>query len=390
MSMDRAILHADMDAFFASVEQLDFPFLRNKPVLVGGDGPRGVVAAASYEARVFGCHSALPMVIAKRRCPHAVVMPVRSNRYHQLSKQVFTIFESFTPILQPLSIDEAFLDVTGSKRLHGCAKTIAQKIKHKIFNELHLTVSVGVGPNMFLAKLASGLEKPDGLTVMDPEDIQQRLAPLPVNRLWGVGPATGQKLARLGVQTFGQLQAMSVKVLESHFGIQGRRMAQLANGIDHRSVIPDRRAKSLSQEHTFAKDVEHPEAVRAVLLDQVETVGRRLRRAGLCAQRITLKIRYGQFQTITRSSKLNESTDSFESLWLVAVNLFDHWQRSSYQPVRLIGFGTAGLTHAGDQMGLFTQASDNRRDNLDQVTDQIQAKYGSKSIGRGLGVLRGK
>lgn len=379
-----------MDAFFASVEQLDQPNLRGKPVLVGGDGPRAVVAAASYESRVFGCHSALPMAIAKRRCPQAVVTPVRGDRYRQVSKQVFAIFELFTPLVQPLSIDEAFLDVTGSQRLYGHGEAIAQKIKRRIVDELHLTVSVGVAPNMFLAKLASGLQKPDGLTIFAPDQVQQQLAPLRVDRLWGVGPATEQKLARLGVQTFGQLQRMSVEVLESHFGSHGRKMAELSRGKDARRVTPDRRAKSLSQEHTFGQDVDQHEIVRGVLLDQVEGVGRRLRRAGLHTRRVTLKIRFGQFQTVTRSFTLSESSDRSERLWEVAAKLFDSWQRTEFQPVRLIGFGATGLTPAQDQLGLFSQALDQREEGLDQVTDQIQTKFGKGAIGRGLGVLRRK
>jgi DNA polymerase-4 len=378
----RTILHVDMDAFFASVEQLDHPELRGKPVLVGGEGRRGVVAAASYEARAFGCHSAQPMTVARRNCPHAVVVPPRGRRYREVSQRVFEILESFTPLVEPLSVDEAFLDVTGSHRLHGSPRQIAESIKRRIHGELGVTASVGVAPNKFLAKLASDLDKPDGLTVVEPDRVEQTLDRLPVSRMWGVGPATERKLRDLGVATFGDLRRYPPEPLESCLGVHARRMAELARGVDHREVVPDHTAKSISQEQTFAFNLEEPEAVRAVLLGQVEQVGRRLRRHGFRAGTVTIKIRYGEFETITRSRSFDEATDRTDRLWRAGAALFAEWARS-FRPVRLIGFGAGHLTRAGEQLQLFTAQTDRRRRDLDRVTDSIREKYGKAAIGRG-------
>jgi DNA polymerase-4 len=382
MPDDRAILHVDMDAFFASIEQLDRPELRGKPVLVGGEGRRGVVAAASYEARAFGCHSAQPMVVAKRHCPQAIVVPPHGGRYREVSQRVFEILESFTPLVEPLSIDEAFLDVTGSIRLHGTPRRIAEAIKRRIHGELGVTASVGVAPNKFLAKLASDLDKPDGLTVIEPDRVVETLEGLPISRMWGVGPATERKLRDLGVTTFGDLRRYPPEVLESRLGVHARRMAELARGIDHREVVPDHKAKSISQEQTFAFDLQEPGAVRDVLLGQVEEVGRRLRRHGYRAGTVTVKIRYGEFETITRSRSFDEATDSTDRLWRAAEALFDDWART-FRPVRLIGFGASHLTTAGEQLGLFTEPTDRRRRALDRATDSILAKFGKTAIRRG-------
>ena len=269
----RAILHVDMDAFFASVEQFDRPELQGKPVLVGGDGPRGVVAAASYEARAYGCHSAQPMVIALRDCPDAVVMPPRGRRYREVSEQVFAVLESFTPLVQPLSIDEAFLDVTGSRRLYGSPRQIAASIRQRIVEQVGVTASVGVAPNKFLAKLASDMNKPDGLTVIDPQRVEQTLAGLPIGRMWGVGPATEKKLADLGITTFGDLQRYPAAVLAGVLGTHAGRMVALSRGEDDREVVSDSGARSISQEQTFACDLADAESVRDVLLAQCEQVG---------------------------------------------------------------------------------------------------------------------
>jgi DNA polymerase-4 len=378
----RAILHVDMDAFFASIEQLDHPDLRGKPVLVGGEGRRGVVAAASYEARAFGCHSAQPMAVARRGCPQAIVVPPRGRRYREVSQGVFEILESFTPLVEPLSIDEAFLDVTGALRLHGPPRRIAEAIKGRIRDELGLSASVGVAPNKFLAKLASDLDKPGGLTVIEPDRVEQTLAALPVSRMWGVGPATERKLGDLGVTTFGDLRRYPLEALESCFGIHARRMVELARGEDHREVIPDHKAKSISQEQTFAFDLESPDAVRGVLRGQVEQVGRRLRRHGYRAGTVTIKIRYGEFETVTRSRSLGEATDRTDLLGRAGGALFDEWARA-FRPVRLIGFGASRLTTTGEQLRLFTAQTDQRRRDLDQATDSIQAKFGSAAIRRG-------
>ncbi len=374
-----------MDAFFASIEQLDEPELRGKPVLVGGDGPRGVVAAASYEARAYGCHSAQPMGIAKRACPGAVVVPGRGWRYREVADQVFEILESYTPVVEPLSIDEAFLDVTGSTTLCGPPRQIARSIKDRILREIGVTASVGVAPNKFLAKLASDMNKPDGLTVIEPDRIQQTLVGLPISRMWGVGPATEKKLRDLGITTFGDLQQYPPDVLETLLGAHARRMAALSRGEDQREVVPDGRAKNISQEQTFALDLQDAQAVRDVLLGQVEQVGNRLRRHGFRAGTVTVKIRYGDFETITRSQSFTESTDRSDRLWAAGRRLFDRWAMSSFQPVRLIGFGASHLSTQGEQLHLFTAEVDERRRCLDRVTDSIQQRYGRTAIHRGRG-----
>ncbi|MHC4949176.1 MAG: DNA polymerase IV, partial [Planctomycetota bacterium] len=250
----RAILHVDMDAFFAAVEQLDRPELRGRPLLVGGDGPRGVVAAASYEARRFGCHSAQPTAVARRLCPGAVVVRPRGRRYREVSDAVFEILRRFTPVVEPLSIDEAFLDVTGSRRLHGPPARIAAAIRAAIRAEQGLTASVGVAPNKFLAKVASDLDKPDGLVVVPADDVEGFLRDLPVERLWGVGPATATRLRSLGVATFGDVRALPVQTLEARLGSWGRRLHALARGEDERPVEVTRGARSISHERTFPRD----------------------------------------------------------------------------------------------------------------------------------------
>jgi DNA polymerase-4 len=242
---DRAILHVDMDAFFASVEQLDDPSLRGKPVLVGYDGPRGVVAAASYESRVFGCRSAQPMSVAKRLCPHAIVVPVHFERYRAVSNDVFEIFGSFTSQIEPLSIDEAFLDVTGSQRLLGSAETMARSLKQRIRNETGLTASVGVSHNKFLAKIASDLNKPDGLAVIGPADVDRILPPMPVGRIWGIGPKTAARLEGLGIKTIADLRRTPLEVLRLRIGDEADRYHHLALGQDDRPVVPDRDAKRI-------------------------------------------------------------------------------------------------------------------------------------------------
>src|SRR3954447_21988829 len=248
MAETRAILHVDMDAFFASVEQLDDPALRGRPVLVGHDGPRGVVAAASYESRVLGCRSAQPIGMAKRLCPHAVIVPARFSRYREVSAAVFRLFHAVTPQIEPLSIDEAFLDVTGSLRLLGPPEQIAADLKARIKTETGLTASVGVAPNKFLAKLASDMDKPDGLTVVRPEDVDRLLVPMPVGRIFGIGPKTAERLAGIGVKTIGDLRNVSDEALRQRVGGEADRYRQLAFGLDDRPVVTDDAAKSIGQE----------------------------------------------------------------------------------------------------------------------------------------------
>ncbi|MDB5289028.1 MAG: dinB [Phycisphaerales bacterium] len=386
MQAPRTIFHVDMDAFFASVEQLDDPSLRGKPVLVGYDGPRGVVAAASYEARVFDCHSAQPMAVAKRRCPHAVIVPVRFERYREVSRRMFEIFDEFSPVVEPLSVDEAFLDLTGGEKLQGEAEAVARRLKSRVFEELGLTASIGVAPNKFLAKLASDLRKPDGLVVVRAEDIDALLPPMPVTKLWGVGPATAERLRLVGVRTIGDLRKHSAEVLDKLVGGDAERLLRLAHGIDDRPVVCDREAKSIGQEQTFGVDVDAPDEVRRVLFEQVEQVGRRLRKHALSARTVSLKIRYGDFETISRSTTLKDATASTAELWTAACALFDAWAAHSFRPVRLIGVSAAQLSSQGAQMSLFADPADEKQKRLDAVADRITAKYGSSAIRRGRGL----
>ena len=384
MGPSRTILHVDMDAFFAAIEQRDRPELRGKPVLVGGTGRRGVVSTASYEARPFGCRSAMPMAVARRLCPQAIVVAPDGRRYHAVSEQLFAILADVTPRVEPLSVDEAFLDMTGCERLWGSAVKVAHDLKARIRRELGLTASVGVAPNMFLAKLASDLEKPDGLTVITDDTIDEILLPLPVERLWGVGPKTAERLHARGVRTIGELRAVSTAELERTLGSSAEHLARLARGLDVRTVVPDSRAKSLSQEQTFGVDIEDAGHVRDVLRAQGEQVGRRLRQSGMKARTVQLKIRYGDFETITRSLTFDRPTDATAQLLEASFTLFDRWARSRFRPVRLIGMGVSGLAGgAEEQLDLFTDPGTKRNARLDQALDAIQDRFGGAAIQRG-------
>ncbi len=370
-----------MDAFFASVEQLDAPELRGKPVLVGHDGPRGVVAAASYESRVYGCRSAQPMMMAKRMCPNAIVVRPRFYRYRELSNHVFEIFQRFTPAVQPLSIDEAFLDVSGCERLFGSAEQIAMEIRRLVRVETGLTASVGVAPNKFLAKLASDMNKPDGLTVLRPDELASVLPPMPISRIWGIGPKTAERLEQMGIRTFGDLSRANEVLLKRAFGEEADRYRRLAIGLDERPVVNDRQAKSIGQEQTFGSDLDNPDDVRAVMLEQTEQVGERLRRHGMKAGAVTVKIRFGDFETITRSRTLPAPSDITADLWQAAKDLFNAWA-VDFRPVRLIGVSAKSLAGEGGQLELFADPGDDRRRRLDQTLDSINGRFGKATIHR--------
>ena len=368
-----------MDAFFASVEQFDHPELRGLPVLVGGSGPRGVVAAASYEAREFGCHSAMPTAVARRLCPQAVIVKGSFARYKELSARVFEILETVTPRVQPISIDEAFVDVTGSVRLLGDPVSIAQSIRASILRETGLTASVGVAPNKFLAKLASDLDKPDGLVVIKPSKIQETLDPLSVGRIWGVGKVGERKLSAMGVRTIRDLRALPREALDARFGSYGERLWRLSRGLDDRPVHTDREAKTISHERTFAENLTDPDDVRTIILDLSEQVARRVRRHGRFARTVSVKIRFGDFETVTRANTLDSPTDRTSVIGAEARALFDTWA-SSFRSVRLIGVGVSHFSESPGQGSLFEQDERARDRAVDRASDEITKRFGAGAI----------
>jgi DNA polymerase-4 len=378
------ILHVDMDAFYASVEERDRPELAGRPVIVGGEpSRRGVVSAANYLARQFGVHSAMPAVTARRKCPHAAFLTPRIDYYAEVSEQIRAVFERYTPLVEPLSLDEAFLDVTGSEHLFGSSAEIGRRIKQEIRAELRLVASVGVAPNKFLAKIASDLRKPDGFVIVAPDEVQAFLDPLPVERLWGVGRVAGQSLHLLGAHTIAQLHRLPLAALRERFGSSGEHLWELAQGRDDRPVVPDHEAKSISHETTFAVDIDDAETLRAWLLELTDQVARRLRRHGLRARTVHLKIRLADFRLVTRSATLPGPTHATGELWTAAIALLDAWLAEARRPVRLLGMGASGLA-AGDQvqMQLFDQPEHVRQSRLDDVTDAIRDRFGAGAIRR--------
>jgi DNA polymerase-4 len=380
------IIHVDMDAFFASVEQFDNPALKGQPVIVGGrPGGRGVVSAASYEARAFGVHSAMPLKTALRLCPQGVFLPVRFARYGEISKHIREIFHRYTPMVEPLSSDEAFLDVKGSEGLFGSAETIGRKIKEEILKETGLTASVGVAPNKFLAKLASDLKKPDGFVVIMPDKIREILDPLPVGRLWGVGKKADLRLQALGYKTIGQIAAANPKALEMAFGPSAIHLWELAQGIDFRVVTPDRLAKSLSADITFSEDIEDEEVLGEKLLDLVEHLGSRLRKKEIKAAVIEVKLRSSDFETRSVSKSLLEPMNETMLLWGEAKALLQKLLKFDLLPARLISVGAVRLVRPGEiQGGLFDTKIIKKQGEIDRTLDAIKEKFGSESIGRGV------
>ena len=368
-----------------SVEQLDNPDLDGKAVIVGGDPKqRGVVSAASYEARKFGVHSAMPMSQAVRLCPDAIVLPVRMKRYTELSQQIHAIFQQFTPQIEPISLDEAFLDVTGSIRLFGSAEKIGRAVKDQIREQLGLVASVGIADNKFLAKLASDLDKPDGFVVIAEKNRQQTLDPLSVSRIWGVGKVTEKALRSKGINTIKQLRETPPEILRSIFGEQISHILRLARGVDNREVESGREAKSISSEQTFATDISDKDILLDVLLNQVEDVAQRLRINMLEAKTITLKLRYEDFRTITRSSTFDHPTNVTKILWQEAEQVFLKWHKKSPGTLRLLGFGVSGLQKAGSgQHELFSEPELEKQKRLDEAFDKIRNKFGHDALRRG-------
>jgi len=387
------ILHVDMDAFYAAIEVLDHPEWRGLPLVVGSPpDQRGVVSTCSYEARRYGIHSAMPSRTAGKLCPHAIFVPPRMERYTEVSARIMTILEESTPLVEPLSLDEAFLDISGVLRIRGDAVTIARELKARIKTRTGLTASVGVAPNKFLAKMASDINKPDGLTVVPATEpgIIKFLAPLPVTKIWGIGKVTGARLEKEGIRVIGQLQALDRRALERLFGKAGAAdIADLARGRDSRPVITHWEEKSISNEHTFAHDEPDIELVRQRLLELAEEVGGRLRKSGKLAGTARIKLRFGDFSTITRQTSFPAAFNSDRELIACALALFE--RERVKRAVRLVGFGVSNLV-APDQAGpaqreLFAELSGGRQagrnKKLDQAVDALRHSFGNDAIKRG-------
>lgn len=381
MAAPRVILHVDMDAFYASVEQRDNPELRDKPVVVGG-GSRGVVAAASYEVRRFGVRSAMPMSEAIRRCPDLVRIAPRMSLYKDVSRQIFDIFRQFTPLVEGLSLDEAFLDVTASRALHGTGTHIAESIKNLVHEETRLTASVGVAANKLVAKIASDLDKPDGLVVVTAENLQATLDPLPVQVIPGIGRQTLSRLHAVDIRTIADLRLAADHDLEPIFGRYTRRTRERAAGIDNRPVISDREEKSISAEETFAADLSDRQQMDRELLALAESTARRLRKSNLQAGTIQVKIRRSDFQTFTRQRSLRPPTNNTDQIFGIARELLTTWlEANSDARIRLLGVGSSNLSPA-EQRDLFAEASDSAESEVDQTLDRIQDRFGTAAVGR--------
>jgi DNA polymerase IV len=386
----RVILHVDMDAFYASVEQLDNPELRGKPVIVGGTSNRGVVAAASYEVRKFGVHSAMPMRQALQLCPHALCVRPRFDRYQAASKVVFGVFHEFTPLVEGLSLDEAFLDVTASQGAFGSGATIAADIKRRIHERTGLTASVGVAPNKLVAKIASDLRKPDGLVVVLPEEVQALLDPLSVGRLFGIGNKTAPHLDRLGIRTLRDLREASEAQLQPVFGRFAARIRARASGIDERAVIADWDEKQISAEETFDVDLTDRKHMHAQLAELADRMSVRLRKQGWLAGSIVVKIRRKDFTTYTRQSTLRPATDETKQLGRVAASLLDEWLREQPRAaIRLLGVGARDLTRA-PQLDLFAVPESQKNQDLDAALDSIRTKFGAAAVGRASSIRNAK
>lgn len=387
------ILHVDMDAFYASVEQRDDPSLRGRPVVVGAAGGRGVVAAASYEARVFGVHSAMPMVRARRLCPDLVIVGGRFERYREVSRAVMAIFRDVTPLIEPLSLDEAFLDVAGSVRLFGEPWVIGEAIRTRVRTELELPCSVGVGPTKSVAKLLSDRAKPDGLLHWRADEVVARLRPLPVEALWGAGPRTVERLEAFGYHTIGQLADADLPTLQRVIGhAAGAHLHALARGEDPRRVHSAEPARSVSAERTFDDDLDDPSELRTHVLRLAEKVGRRLRSSGTAGRTVTLKVRFASFETVTRSATLTAPTDRTRDIVTLALELLDGLRLERVR-VRLLGVGVSKLgdgdgarqlTLGGDDAAtdavLAPTFGDPRWERIDQVADSVADRFGTIGV----------
>ncbi len=385
-----------MDAFYASVEERENPELKGKPLIVGGQPTaRGVVAAANYASRKFGIHSAMPTASAVKKCPHLVIVKPRHDLYSEISSQIRDVFLRYTPVIEPLSLDEAFLDVQGSERLHGDAATIGKLIKRDIKRDLDLVASVGVAPTKFVAKLASDHDKPDGFTIVLPEQVQSFLDPMPVGRIWGVGKVANAKLLKQNIRTVADLKTRSAAFLDELFGQYGEQLWRLAHGIDERKVTTDGEVKSVSQETTFDTDITNYRSIESTAIYLTEGVGYRLRESDMKGKTVTIKIRFDDFKTITRSRSMDLRTNQTNALWEVVKLLFQQELKIKRFSIRLIGVGVSNFsdnlsTPSTVQSDLFDTSpgeavceSEPEEHVLDKLSDEIKHKFGKGSIKRG-------
>ena len=396
--MRRWIMHVDMDAFFASVEQLDHPEYKGHPVIVGGLSSRGVVATASYEARKFGVHSAMPISRAKKLCPQGIFVYPNMARYKEISHVIHNVMEEFTPLIEPLSLDEAFLDVTGITHKFTGPKALGRAIKNRVFEETGLIISAGLAPNKFLAKLASDLDKPDGLVVIPYGKECESLANLPIKRIWGVGPSTERRLKNGGFLLIKDIQALSdEKPLIPYVGNQARRIWELARGIDERPVEPDRQIQSVGNEETYESDVEDPTVIDLELHYFANRVAKRLRKYGLMGNTVSIKVRYNDFKTVSRQKRLDSATDQERIIYDTSVLLWNKLMRERtgtpfvqahtsildmpIKPIRLLGVTVSGLSTEGIvQEDLFSSEVDEKEEKLSTVLDSLASKFGENAI----------
>jgi DNA polymerase-4 len=384
----RAIAHIDMDAFFASVEVLDDPSLKGRPVIVGGDVRRGVVSAASYEARAFGVHSAMPLFQARRLCPNGVYVPVRMERYVEVSRTVMTCLGEFSPLVEQVSVDEAYLDLTGTGHLLGAPEEAARKIKARIAERTSLTCSVGVSVTKLIAKIASDMDKPNGLTVVPPGEVERFLSSLPVGKVPGIGERGREELAKIGIRLVGDLARLAPERLEERFGAFGSWLVSVARGGDDDPVRPYTAPKSISAEDTLSEDTADERTIRRCLLEQSDRIGRRLREEGFRGRTVTLKLKHHDFRQITRSETLAEPTQLGETIYREAVKLLAVYNLRS--KVRLVGVGVSNLEPAdavpsGAQMGLFREpdATSEKWDKVERAADEIARRFGDGAVKRG-------
>jgi DNA polymerase-4 len=380
------ILHIDMDAFFASVEQLDNPDLKGQCVIVGGKSQRGVVAAASYEARRYGIHSAMPIFQARQRCPDLTIVPPRRGRYVDISREVMAILRGFSPLVEPVSIDEAYMDVSGCRRLHGSSMDIAMEIKQTIHDKTGLTCSIGVAPVKFLAKIASDMDKPDGLTIIEPEQVKPFIHSLPIGKVPGVGKQTMKVLSNLGIKTLGQVAGLTEKILVSKVGKFGHHLFLLSQGDDGAPVAARQAAKSISTETTLSEDTIDRRQLASCLLRQAQSVAHELRLKKKRARTVTLILKTSDFQRHTRSLTLNTAFQNTDTIYKTALKLLQ--QYTLHKPVRLVGVGASGLQPESRpvQMELFSneiRTPDHKWEKVDRAVDALSDRFGSHTVVRG-------